>query len=589
MSFLITSEYAFGQFQTGGVDKEGSWYVSEGLKHGDFYSYSICQIDYKECSEIQMDIWMENNLAHVVVYDENRIIKGDMTIGTTAVSRSGEGFATYSDIFRKSATWLSPYANINEPKLFSAASWGKIGNIGGEQIIPTSVENVSYEGGYFESIKLTWKAGSYTSSVWVADEFPFPVKARVFTHVSEGIPPPEYTIDLIKFKENVTTDPFSNIKANYFPPDDLSQLIYLSEDRTTISLDSTLTIVNEDTRTHSFLSGKENYGDHNNPITPDGKISTGSIPPGDSTSIVFDEERLLILYDPDFPWLKITIFVFDSDGKQNPIIYIRSDSDDTSNRSPPSPIPTNAEVSFLTTDKDFYEKNELIVFSGFIDGLDNYQSTKVNLIINDPSGKILEPKGTFSDTSSEDSFEFRLHTSLFSMDGSYSAIAFVQSEELGSSTTFGFYADGVIPEPEPEPESPREKIPSWVKSNAKWWSQGNIDDDTFVGGIQHLMKERIVDIPDLPPQASEKARPNFVDPEKDPQSYVDRYENEEKYRDWFDSNYPDYTIEEAVGIPAPIPGWIKNTAGWWSDGLITEDEFIKGIEYLVENRILNVN
>ena len=103
------------------------------------------------------------------------------------------------------------------------------------------------------------------------------------------------------------------------------------------------------------------------------------------------------------------------------------------------------------------------------------------------------------------------------------------------------------------------------------------------------MKEEIVNIPDLPEQASEKARPNFVDDTKDPQHYIDRYENEPDYKDWFDHNYPDYTIHEAVGIPAPIPGWIKNTAGWWSDGLITEDEFIKGIEYLVENRILNVN
>jgi len=142
--------------------------------------------------------------------------------------------------------------------------------------------------------------------------------------------------------------------------------------------------------------------------------------------------------------------------------------------------------------------------------------------------------------------------------------------------------------PIPKSES-REKIPTWVKNNAKWWSEGNINDDTFVSGIQFLMKEKIVDIPDLPQQASEKARPSFVDESKDPQSYVDRYKNESEYKAWFDENYPDYTIEEAVGVTAPIPGWIKNTASWWSEGLITEDEFLKGIEYLVEKRILNVS
>ena len=41
---------------------------------------------------------------------------------------------------------------------------------------------------------------------------------------------------------------------------------------------------------------------------------------------------------------------------------------------------------------------------------------------------------------------------------------------------------------------------------------------------------------------------NFVDPDKDPQYYLDRYYNESTYKSWFDRNYPDITIEEAVGI-----------------------------------------
>ena len=151
------------------------------------------------------------------------------------------------------------------------------------------------------------------------------------------------------------------------------------------------------------------------------------------------------------------------------------------------------------------------------------------------------------------------------------------------------YPDYTIHEAVGLPEPVREKVPGWIKNNAKWWSDGQIDDDTFVGGIQHLMKEKIVDIPDLPEQASEKARPSFVDDTKDPQSYVDRYNKEAEYKAWFDENYSDYTIEEAVGVTQPIPGWIKNTASWWSEGLITEEDFIKGIEYLVEKRILNVN
>lgn len=38
-----------------------------------------------------------------------------------------------------------------------------------------------------------------------------------------------------------------------------------------------------------------------------------------------------------------------------------------------------------------------------------------------------------------------------------------------------------------------------------------------------------------------------------------------------------------------IPQWIKNTAGWWADGTIDDSEFVKGIEYLVQAGIIQVS
>jgi len=50
---------------------------------------------------------------------------------------------------------------------------------------------------------------------------------------------------------------------------------------------------------------------------------------------------------------------------------------------------------------------------------------------------------------------------------------------------------------------------------------------------------------------------SFVNPDKDPQYYIDRYYNEPKYKDWFDSNYPQYeSIYQAVGIDDPLPDLI---------------------------------
>ena len=39
---------------------------------------------------------------------------------------------------------------------------------------------------------------------------------------------------------------------------------------------------------------------------------------------------------------------------------------------------------------------------------------------------------------------------------------------------------------------------------------------------------------------------------------------------------------------AQIPDWIKNVAGWWASGDISENEFLTGIEYLINNNIISL-
>ena len=38
-------------------------------------------------------------------------------------------------------------------------------------------------------------------------------------------------------------------------------------------------------------------------------------------------------------------------------------------------------------------------------------------------------------------------------------------------------------------------IPSWIKNNAGWWAEGTIDDESFIQGIQFLIKEGIMKVP----------------------------------------------------------------------------------------------
>jgi hypothetical protein len=95
-----------------------------------------------------------------------------------------------------------------------------------------------------------------------------------------------------------------------------------------------------------------------------------------------------------------------------------------------------------------------------------------------------------------------------------------------------------------ETKSISNEIPSWIKNNAGWWADGTIDDDSFVQGIQFLVKEEIISVDSIS------------------QNNVESKE---------------------------IPTWIKNNAGWWADGTIDDSTFITGIEFLVKEGMIQVD
>jgi len=86
-------------------------------------------------------------------------------------------------------------------------------------------------------------------------------------------------------------------------------------------------------------------------------------------------------------------------------------------------------------------------------------------------------------------------------------------------------------------------IPSWIKTNAKFWSDGKITDKDFVNGIQYLIKQKIIKIPS--------------------------------------------TQKEGSGS-STIPVWVKNSAKFWADGKTTDDDFVNGIQFLIKSGIIKV-
>lgn len=87
-------------------------------------------------------------------------------------------------------------------------------------------------------------------------------------------------------------------------------------------------------------------------------------------------------------------------------------------------------------------------------------------------------------------------------------------------------------------------IPKWVRNNAGWWADDLISDTEFVQGLQHLINEKIIIIPQTSPESSSKT--------------------------------------------SEIPSWIKKSAGWWADDLVDDDSFIEGIQYMIQEGIIKI-
>ena len=94
------------------------------------------------------------------------------------------------------------------------------------------------------------------------------------------------------------------------------------------------------------------------------------------------------------------------------------------------------------------------------------------------------------------------------------------------------------------------QIPNWIKDVAGWWASGIISENEFLTGIEYLVNNNIILI-------------NFVPC------------NDE--------------IQSQYGDTKSVPDWIKNNANWWSENLIDDTDFINGLQYLIEYKIIKID
>ena len=107
---------------------------------------------------------------------------------------------------------------------------------------------------------------------------------------------------------------------------------------------------------------------------------------------------------------------------------------------------------------------------------------------------------------------------------------------------------------------------------------------TFGGETDNQIQEYLsqlnsikIESGELPIESKNLGIASFVDTSKDPQHYIDRYNNEQSYKEWFDNNYSQYnSIYQAVGLDEPSEEFVSETP------IVPEPEIISEPEYVPE-------
>jgi len=413
--------------------------------------------------------------VQVLVEDGNKVLKGHMDVGKVTPEYIGgtvsDNILKYASVYKNSISWLSSFATAEidqpgkGPKAFSKVSWGKIANIGGEQVSPIGMETITVPAGEYDTVLVGWKAGGITSHINVVDEFPFPVKAKTWVQVTEGNPPREYEFSLHEYKENVSSNPFAGFIdtevakkgagciTNYEP-------VKIYENTNTNSMVADIIYGPEKPRIGCEIEWTINF----------------------KKAFSTDLWENQVHYDI----LKVNVI----DGQTIPIASLADDEGHDKLFSASGQVHTY----WLMQGDPGLQKFAVIVHgTGPVYSVPD--ATKFGYVI----------------------FDIDLQSKQ-SVSGSLETLTPTPAESETSIPSWiknnaGWWADGMIDDgsfvsgiqwlisngvmnipPTEQGTGSDDVIPSWIKNNAEWWADGVIPDDAFVSGLQWLISNGIMKI-----------------------------------------------------------------------------------------------
>ncbi|MDE1829012.1 MAG: hypothetical protein KGI25_01690, partial [Thaumarchaeota archaeon] len=464
-----------------------SWYVGQGLKPGDYYRYTISDVFYHNLAPFEMDFWVKNETSsggynfEMVIHDGSIVQKGLVTVGsvTPDPTYSDPNLADYVNVYHLTLTWLDSFATKEHPVDILQPVWGQTGIYGEVSIGSIGMQNVTVPAGSFSASTLHFRDSGVDSYLWVAPNLAFPVKATVYAIKTSGAPTIGYEYSLLEQGNSAQPPSFLNVE-NTNPLGGSAQCP---------PIDYAADSVHNTQSTDSGSIALEYY------YSP--KVPHQGCPIG--WRISFEPVYNALQKIPDIHY---DIYTVDNQGHElsslaqnlgRTDIYVAV-GDDEQHFIEASPPPVSHFVIYIAG-------------TGPESGVtDVSQAGSVNVDV-----QVAPP---FASTQS--------------------------SSPSSPSSSPPSTQPGVVTSTN---NTQSISIPSWVKNNAKWWSQGQVDDSQFEKGMQYLIQAGIMKVPQTSVSST---------------------------------------------ISHGIPSWVKNNAGWWASGQISDAEFVKGIQYMISNGMISV-
>ncbi len=185
------------------------WYLGENLQQGLLVKYRISYLDYKNGQPFMATLWFGSHddkgnwMVDVIVEEGGKTINGTLTLSSLDLTPLADDISPELEPYRfpikNSLFWLGDYApRTDSRELTGNAPWSVIACIGcGVYPGPMGTETIEAAGKTWDTHIVGWHYG-VDSKFWIKDNFPLPIKAKVYTVTPQEPIPVQFEFELLE-------------------------------------------------------------------------------------------------------------------------------------------------------------------------------------------------------------------------------------------------------------------------------------------------------------------------------------------------------------------------------------------------------